>query len=351
MVGKRNRVKLSVVTINYNGKKFLERGIGSVLSEKSKGFEMVFIDNGSSDGSLELVKKKFGKNKKLRIIGIKKNIGPAEARNRGVKKSKGEYVLILDNDTKIKKGWYGKTLKFIRENKGFGMAQPKLLIMGTNRFNYAGDYISRFGFLAERARSVEDRGQFDKVEEIFSLNIASALFKRKTFLEMGGFDEDYFFYWEEPDLCWRYRLKGYKVLFAPEIVVHHAFGTKEKDVDYYRRRNRLYQASYLGCRNMIATLIKNLETVNLLLMLPVNICCWLVLGLMFFLKFEFKRAGAIPRAIWWNVINLKKTLRKRKKIQKERVISDRELFSMVGVSRGLYWYFGKGINYVLNRPF
>jgi GT2 family glycosyltransferase len=351
MALKKNEIKLSVVTISYNGKKFLERCIGSVLSGKSRGFEMIFVDNGSSDGSLELVKEKFGKDRRLRMVRLEKNVGPAEARNLGVTKSRGEYILILDNDTKIKIGWYPKTLKFIKENRGFGMAQPKLLTMGTNRFNYAGDYISRFGFLAERSRLTEDKGQFDKVEEIFSLNIASALFEKDVFLKLGGFDEDYFFYWEEPDLCWRYWLMGYKVLFAPEIVVWHAFGTEEKNVDYYRKRNRLYQASYLGCRNMMATLIKNLETVNLFFILPVNIFCWLILGAMFFFELEFKRAGAIPRAIGWNVINLKRTLEKRKKIQKERVVKDREIFSLVGISRNLPWYLGKGVSYVLGRPF
>ncbi len=350
MAGKENRPKLSVVTISYNGKKFLKRCLDSILSESGR-FEMVFIDNGSNDGSLEFVKKRFGVNKRLRVIEIKKNIGPAEVRNLGVKKSKGEYILILDNDTKIEKGWYRKTLKFIKENEGFGMAQPKLLTMGTNRFNYAGDYLSRFGFLAERSRSVEDKGQFDKVEKIFSLNIASALFKRKTFLDLGGFDEDYFFYWEEPDLCWRYWLMGYEVLFAPEIVVYHAFGTEEKDLDYYRKRNRMYQASYLGCRNMITTLIKNLEIVNLFFILPVNIFCWSILGAMFFLRFEFKRAMAIPKAVWWNVINLRKIFKKRRKIQRERIIDDKEVFSLVGISRDPFWYLGKGVNYILGRPF
>ncbi len=350
MVRKKNKLKLSVVTISYNGKKFLKRCLGSVFSEKGR-FEVVFIDNGSSDGSLDLVRKEFGKDKRLKVKRFEKNVGPVEARNWGVLKSEGEYILILDNDTKIEKGWYKKALKFIKENKEFGIAQPKLLIMGTNKFNYAGDYISRFGFLMERSRSAEDKGQFDKVDKIFSLNIASALFKREAFLRLGGFDEDYFFYWEEPDLCWRYWLAGYKVLFAPEIVVYHAFGTKEKDTDYYKRRNRLYQATYLGCRNMIMTLIKNFETHSLFLVLPVNVSCWLMLGLMFFLKFEFKRAGAIPKAIWWNIVNLKKTLRKRKKIQKERVVSDKEIFSVVGSAKGFLWYLGKGVSYVLRRPF
>ena len=342
---------ISVVTINYNGKKFLRRCLESVLAEQGKSFEIILIDNGSTDSSAEFIKEHFGHEEKLKLVILEKNVGPAKARNIGVQKSSGEYILILDNDTKIKQGWFDKIINFANQHKDFGLAQPKLLTMGTNKFNYAGDFISPFGFLVERSRGVEDKGQFDRVDKIFALNIASAFFRKDVFEELGGFDGDYYFYWEEPDLAWRAWLAGYQVLFAPNITVWHAYGTNEKSKSYYKRRRRFYQATYFGCRNMITTLIKNLELKNLIFILPVNLACWFVLALLFLIQLKIERGLAILKGILWNFVHLPQTLQKRKVVQATRKISDQRLFSLVGTKQGVGYYLGKAVAYVRGSPF
>ena len=348
---KNNLPIISVVTINFNGKRFLKRCLDSALSEKGKPFEIIVVDNGSTDQSVEFIKKEFGNEEKLKLITLEKNVGAAKARNIGVQKSSGKYILILDNDTKIKAEWFDKIIRFINKHPKMGLAQPKLLTMGTNKFNYAGDFISPFGFLAERARGVEDKGQFDKVEPIFGLNIASAFFKKEVFKKLGGLDEDYFLYWEETDLAWRTWLAGYQVLFAPNITVWHAYGTKQKNKQHYQRYEKFYQATYFGCRNMITTLIKNLGLKKLIFILPINIGCWFVLAILFLAKANIGKSLAIVRGILWNFINLQGILRKRKKIQSERKISDKELFVLVGAKKTIPYYIGKGLAYIKGEPF
>lgn len=342
---------ISVVTINYNGKKFLERCLSSILAERERPFEIVLVDNGSTDNSVEFIRGRFGHEEKLELVVLEKNVGPAKARNIGVRKSSGQYILILDNDTRIKKGWFDKIINFANQHKDFGLAQPKLLTMGTNKFNYAGDLISPLGFLVERARGAEDEGQFDKVEKIFAFNTASVFFQKKVFEKLGGFDGDYYFYWEEPDLAWRTWLAGYQVLLAPSITVWHAYGTNEKSKSYYKRRRRFYQAAYFGCRNTITTLIKNLELKNLIRILPVNIGCWFALSLLFLAQLKIERSLAILKGVFWNLTHLPQTLRKRKIVQSTRKINDQELFSLVGTKQGMGYYLGKGWAYVRGRPF
>ncbi len=340
---------ISTVTISYNGKKFLEDCLGSIFKEKGN-FQVIFVDNGSTDKSFEFVKHRFGHRKNLKAIRLEKNIGPTEARNLAVKKSTGKYILILDNDTKIKPGWFKHIPKFFSKHRKAGVVQPKLITMGTKKFNYAGDYLTRFGFLSERARSQIDKGQFDYPERIFSFNTASAYFLRDRFLEIGGYDNDFFFYWEEPDLSFRTWLNGFEVWFDPQITVEHAYGTPAKD-DNYRETSRHQQATYFGCRNMITTLIKNLSLKNLFITLPLNIFCWILISILFFIKGNFTRSAMIWKGFYENIIFIRKTIQKRKKIQEKRQLTDRELFQIVGAKQKLYWYLGKAFSYIFNLPF
>lgn len=344
---KNSKILVSVIIPNFNGEKFLTRCLQSILTEDRKAYEIIVVDDKSTDDSVKLLKKKFGQEKKLKLIILKKRAGTAATTNIGIKNSRGKYLFILDNDTKVKKGWFDEIVRFFENHPRAGLAQAKILKMNTDKFDYAGDFMGPFGFLIERARSAKDKGQFDKVEKIFGLKSAAMFLKRNVFEKIKGFDEDYKMFWEETDLAWRIWLAGYEVLFAPKIIVWHAFGTKEKGPQTYIH----HQIYYRGCRNTIMTLIKNLGAKKLAFMLPINIFCWLVLAGMFFIRLNFKKGLAIIRGLSWNLSHLLKTLKKRKNIQKKRKVSDQELFLIVGAKRGISYYLGKALAYVTGKPF
>ncbi len=339
--------KISVIVSNYNGKKFLVPCLTSIFKEKSNLYEVVFVDDHSSDGSYEHVKRHFSGKKNLRTLRLKKHKGTGSAINAAAAMSWGKYLFFLNNDIIIKTGWVKQILALFQKYKNVGVAQGKILKMGTNNYDYAGDYLGPFGFLIERARGAEDKGQFDSVTKIFSLKGTTMILRKDVFNKVGRFDEDYIFSIEETDLTWRMWLAGYQMLFFPYITVWHAYGTKAKSINYYVI-NRIH---YLGCRNTITTLLKNLETKNLFIVLPVHIICWIILSIFLLLTLNITRAYFIWKGIGWNLISLPSILKKRNKIQKSRTISDDELFRLVGARQNISYYIKKGLAYVTGLPF
>ncbi|QQG44070.1 MAG: glycosyltransferase family 2 protein [Candidatus Roizmanbacteria bacterium] len=343
----KNDILISIIVVNFNGIKFLGTCLNSIFLEKNNLYEVIVVDNGTQKKIIVEFKKKYTKEKRLYFINLKKNIGPAGARNIGATASKGKYLLFLDYDAQIKKGWFKETINLFNRYKDVGGYQPKILKKGTDFYDYAGDYLSPLGFLIERARGVKDEGQFDQIVPIFSAKGACMIIKKNIFENIGGFDNDYRYLWEEPDLTWRIWLAGYKVMFTPTITVWHAYVTKEKNTQYYEKSD----VTYLGSRNNVLTLIKNLELKNAIYIIPLNIFSLFILSLLFFLRLNFYRSYSIIRGITWNIKNISITLKKRQKIQQSRKVGDSKIFKIIMKNANLLYYLGKGISYILGKPY
>lgn len=350
-MSKKNLPLISIIIPNFNGEKFLENCLNSVFTNTKVSFEVLVVEGGSTDQSLKLLQSKFGKRKKIKIIDVKKNLGPSKKRNLGAQQAQGKYLVFLDSDTVVDKDWLIKTISFLEKNQTIGAGQLKILKMNRKEyFDSAGELLSPWGFLAERARDAKDVGQFDKVENIFSGKTAAMIIKKDVFEKAGGFDKDYFMYWEEPDLCWRIWKSGYRIVFLPQGKIWHAYDANFKKIS----EERLAQITYWGCRNHIMTVFKNgvgLKSISMLVAITIS---WLILMVLFLIKFDFKRAKAVFAAFAWLVKNLKLVIRKRAGVKKrlgKRFALDREWFGKIKTKRKIGWYLGKGINYILNRPF
>ncbi len=340
---------VSVIIVNRNGIELVKACVRSVLANNYNNFEVIFVDNASNDGSLELVKRIFAEDLRLKIIENPGSLGPAVGRNVGARHAKGEYLAFLDNDTEVDKNWLIEFLKVLEKDKTIGAAQAKLLCMDTNFYDCAGDYLGPLGFLIERSRGQEDIGQFDYVTDILSAKSAASIIRRDLFERIGGFDGDFYMYLEETDLSWRVWLAGFRVVFVPSAVVYHAFNTPKKDFKKYYPK---YIVRYYGCRNYISTLIKNLELKSLVRFLPLHISCWLLLSIFFAFKAGFEDAFYILKGIGWNFINLGFLFTKRYVINtKIRVVRDRQILSKVMDKRRTSYYLGKAFAYLTGRPF
>lgn len=341
---------VSVIIVNHNGIEFVDACLASVLNNNYPNFEVIFVDNASTDRSLEYVKTNFGSDSRLRFVQNSGSLGPAVGRNRGAKVARGKYLIFLDNDTRVDKKFITELIKVLESDNSIGVAQAKLLRMDTDSlYDCAGDYLGPLGFLIERSRGVKDVGQFDYIAEILSAKSAASIIRKDLFQKIGGFDEDFYMYLEETDLSWRVWLMGFRVVFIPNSVVYHAFNTPKKDFSRYYPK---YIVRYYGCRNYISTLIKNLEFKNLIKFLSLHISCWIILSMFFLLKGNFEDSFYILKGIGWNISNLGLLLNKRHQINLNiRFTNDYNILSKVMDKKNIGYYLGKAFAYLRNRSF
>ncbi len=328
---------VSIVIVNYNGKKYLQKCIESILGNNYQDFEIVVSDNNSTDGSVDMIIDIFRNLKNLRIVKLDKNYGPSRARNEGVKVAKGGVICFLDNDTEVDPNFITNALKYFKNDEKIGILQCKLLLLeDKTKIDYAGEFISGLGFLVHVAPyGSEDKGQYDKNYEILAAKSAGMFIRRDVFDKIGGFDDDYFIFLEETDLGWRSWLAGFKTIFAFDSIVYHHFSTTKKIVDPSFNN---YLVRFHGTKNYIMTLYKNLSFAKMIIILPKHIFLWCGLAGYLFFKGNFSSSRNILKAIFWNIKNLGKNHNKRKKIQSERVMSGKELFSKIYKNNGLLYY-------------
>jgi len=354
---KQASMHVSIIIANYNSAPFIENCLKSILKYSPKNSKIIIIDNASTDNSVPLIKKlaksqsASGKHPQIKLILLKKNHGPAYSRNYAVKKSSGRYLVFLDCDTVVTKNWLKKSIQSFEKNSHLGAAQLKLLKFNQKtHFDSAGEKLSPFGFLIERAQSAKNTGQFDYQEPIFSGKMAATIVKRSIFQKINGFDPDYFMYWEEPDLFWRIWKTNHQVIFLPSGTVYHAFGSQTKPISSQRQT----QITYLGCRNHLLTILKNATNLHLIKTFLAVTLSWIGLFFLFTLKLDLQRAFAILRALTWLLIHPRLILQKRKSLQRKlgsRYFQDYLWLPQITLSRPLSWYCNKAIAYLNNSPF
>lgn len=312
---------VSIIIVNWNGGEILADCFRSLKNVIYNNWELIVVDNGSQDGSNNLVKDFFLPKKYILIENLV-NIGFAPANNQGVEKAQGKYILLLNNDTKVKPDLLSKLVNKMEQDSSIGVVQPKIYLMDNPKFlDNAGSFLTRIGFLEHWGFMKKDGPQFNKEREIFSAKGACMLIKKSLVDEIGLFDGDFFSYFEESDFCWRVWLKGLRVLFVPSTSIFHKVGFSSK------RQNQIF-VNFHSLKNMMATFIKNLELINLFTIGGTYLFLIIGLSFFYFFKLRINQALMIYKAIGWNIINLPGILSKRRRVQKMRVLSDQQIFKM-----------------------
>ncbi len=254
--------KISVIIVNLNGKEFLKPCLDSVLSQSFDGLEVIVVDNGSTDDSVEFIKTNYDG---VVVIENGENLGFAEANNIGIEKSSGEYILALNNDTVIGSGFFESLAKSIEKSDDkTAMWAPKILSIFDKETidSVGGLLVSRCGIAKGRGRNEKDIGQYDE-SDAFIPSGCAALYEKTMLDHVGVFDRDFFAYCEDTDLGLRAVRAGYSSMNVPGAVVyHHYSGTTGK---YSLKK------AFLVERNHLWVVAKNFSLLNILLLPFYNI--------------------------------------------------------------------------------
>jgi GT2 family glycosyltransferase len=260
--------KVSVVIINYNGRKYLELFLPSILASTYSDMELIVADNASTDDSLDFMQAAYPS---VRVIRLKRNYGYAGGYNEALKEVHSDYYVLLNSDVEVTPGWLEPVIALMDSDPSIGACQPKILSYHHRaQFEYAGaagGWLDSLGYPFARGRIFDiceiDQGQYNTAEKIFWASGAALFVRAGLFHQSGGLDTYFFAHMEEIDLCWRLQLMGYSVYACPASVVYHiGGGTLPKGNE---------RKVFLNFRNNMIMLAKNLPLSQSLWKIPLRI--------------------------------------------------------------------------------
>lgn len=251
-------VKCSVVIPNYNGVHFLDRCLRSLDRQTMDSFEIILVDNASSDGSSAFVRSHFPE---VKIIEFDRNHGFSKAANAGIAASRGEFIALLNNDTEVESAWLEHLYLQLHSDEGiFSVSSKMLRFDERDMIDDAGDELTVLGWAFKRGDG-EKSTKFHERVPVFSACAGAAMYRKAVFEQIGLFDEKFFAYLEDVDMGYRAQLSGYRSEYCPEALVYHiGSGTSGS------RYNEFKIA--LSARNSIYVFYKNMPLIQLAANLP-----------------------------------------------------------------------------------
>src|SRR5882724_11314255 len=308
LVGNAGEALVTVITVNYNGRHHLERCLSSLLVTNNIKIEVIVVDNGSSDGSIEWLHDRYPE---VRVLPLGSNRGFGEANRLAVEAAQSTYIAFLNNDTEVEPDWLRTLLEALESDEAIAATCSTLRMLdhpevlnarggGMSKLGYGFDHEFLFPFQPER----------EGLRDVLFPTAAAMLMRKRDWESCGGFDRAFFMYHEDVDLGWRLWLLGKRVVVCADSIVYHLFGGTAESV-----RGAGWRAD-LGMRHNLRALIKNYELKNLMIALKGVAGRWV----------RYRDFSQAIKVMSWNLVHLPGTLRQRRWIQKRRIRSDKELF-------------------------
>lgn len=301
---------VSLIVLNYNGKKHLEEYFNSVFNQTLLPDEIIMLDNSSTDDSINYVKNNFPK---VKIIKNHFNAGTAEGSNIAFRNSNGRYIIFQSNDLRLDKNCVKTLVEIMEKKPSVGICTSVLVNYYKNKngqhlIDNAGGIADIFCFGMQnypekRLKTIPEIGN------IFFSYGGSFIIRRELFEKAGGFDFRYFTLNDDIDLSWRVKLLGYDIIYYKKSVVYHKVSATLGPL--FERSMKRYWSE----RNIIRTMLKNRETKYLLLYFPLYMLLLLMEMLYFLFRKRFSLFVADVKAVLWNIFYLPETIKMRIKIQ------------------------------------
>tara|TARA_A100000164_G_scaffold381241_1_gene431933 strand:- start:869 stop:1885 length:1017 start_codon:yes stop_codon:yes gene_type:complete len=312
-------INVSIIIPHHNGKKLLFDCLNSIYNNtNTKDFETIVVDNMSNDLSADDAKAEFPL---INLLKANLNLGYSGGCNLGAKHAKGKYIIFLNNDTLLTKNWAEKLVSFLEKNPQVGAAQPKILnAINRDIFDYAGGaggFIDKYCFPFVRGRLFDtlekDINQYNEPKKIFWASGAALIIRKHILEELNYFDNIYFAYMEEIDLCWRLQSLGWGVWYVPSSTVYH-YGKQTI-------KENSFKSHYFNHRNSWILFIKNSHSFEKGLLILKRYILDQMAAIYSILTFDFNRFLAIFCSHLWMIYNLKTLfyIRKNNKAKNSKI--------------------------------
>ncbi len=284
--------EVAVVILNYNGKKFLQQFLPSVIAH-SQSAEIIVADNGSTDGSVDFISSEFPA---IRVIRSQKNLGFCGGYNFALKQVSATYYVLLNSDVEVTQGWIEPMISLFNSDSTIGAIQPKMLAFNRkDEFEYAGaagGLIDGLGYPFCRGRIFnkleKDIGQYNDVTPVFWATGACHFVRASLYHQVGGLDEDYFAHMEEIDFCWRLKRAGYAIYYNGNSTVFHVGGGTLS--------SNSPRKTYLNFRNGLSLIFKHMPFSQLVWKFPLRLLLDWAAAIKFLTQPSYKDALAVVKA-------------------------------------------------------
>jgi GT2 family glycosyltransferase len=243
------KITTTVIIPNYNGAEFLDTCFDSLEDQTYRGFRILFVDNGSTDGSGDWLR--AHESERVRVIFMGKNTGFSAAVNAGIRASDTKYVLLLNNDVRCGRQFVGELVRAISNAPNvFSVASKMIRMHNPDRLDSAGDLYTVLGWAYNRGAGGSSSA-YSRPTEIFSACAGAAIYRRDVFDQIGMFDEMHFAYLEDIDVGYRARIRGYRNIYWPKAVVYHVgSGTSGSKYNSFKVKLSARNSIYLYYKNM-----------------------------------------------------------------------------------------------------
>jgi len=254
-------MSVSVIIPNWNGMSHLPTCLASLSQQSAQPDEVIVVDNGSRDGSVDFIRKNYPK---LQIIEFPENRGFAAAVNAGIHASSADFLALLNNDTELDPHWIEELVRALRGYPAAGSVTGKMLdFTRRNIIDGVGDVLSRGFAPVTRGAGEADDGRYGREEEVFAACAGAAIYRRTLFDTVGLFDEEFISYYEDEDLAFRAQLAGFTCLYVPSAICYHKRGASSSTIREYPVR--------MQERNLTLFQTKNIPWIIILTALPIII--------------------------------------------------------------------------------
>ncbi len=316
------KAKVSIIIPNWNGSQVIVPCIKALKNQIYHDFEIIIVDNGSTDDSIRKVTKLYSD---VQVVYLKYNMGFAKAVNEGILRANGEYIVLLNNDTIATNSWLDELVGFLERNPNVCFAVSKMLDYYNHQIiDSCGDAYLAGGKAVRIGNGKKDGLFFKQPYEVFGASAAASIYRRSSLIAVGLFDDDYFSYYEDVDISCRLRLSGYTCFFVPSAIIYHIRGHTGGKISKL--------VAFWVVRNCFITIIKDLPSAHM----RHN---WFKIATTLIRMISYYAIHGVGPAAFRGLVSglicMPVTLHKRQTIQKARRITDVEWSNLIGASENI----------------